>query len=181
MADKMTLAQIDLSEFTCPEIDETLRQRPPAAFSVVDIASLMELIPSNAPNDTCVAELLAEQHLELLLQVLIFNGSRSCTLRALIDTGAKVSLLINTGILHDTVAAANPLNLVTANGTPMRGGQFGAEVTLKIPIAVPHKKKMVSHALTLKNQWAYEADIKGVDMIIGYPLMVVMHLVPIPS
>ena len=181
MDDKVALCKNDLSTLACPEIAESISQRPAAAFSMVDISTLPEVCTSPQQVEASVAQLLEGKHMELLLQVLVNDGTSEFTLRALIDTGAKVALLINNGILHNTTVASNPLNLVTANGAPMNGGQFGAHVTLKIPIALPCKKKLLPQALTLKNQWAYEADIRGVDMIMGYPFVVAMRLLPIPS
>ena len=90
-------------------------------------------------------------------------------------------LIVRTRVLPNTSASPSPLQLVTADGTPMLGGTTGCAVTLKIPVAVPHGHKLRTSALVFRDQWAYEANISGVDMIIGNPFLYSMRLVPIPS
>ena len=156
--------------------------RPVAAFSMVDICCLPEMTPPRliTPilNTHCVS---GGKERELVLNVLLENGGKLHTLRTLVDTGAKVTLIVKPGILINTKPAMNPLRLVTADGSPMRGGHIGAFVDLKIPIQVPSKRKLDPSSIACKNQWVYEAEISGVDLIIGYPFLHAMQLVPLPS
>ena len=159
-----------------------IQKRPIAAFSMVDIAELPEISPQSEKTRTMnVVEQTLQKDLELVLQVLMHNAGQQHLLRTLVDTGAKVPLIVKMGILTSTTAALNPSTFVTANGDPMAGGFQGATVNIKIPIALPQRKKFIPSAIVYKDQWVYEADIRGVDMIIGYPFLKTMHLVPIPS
>ena len=159
-----------------------VEKRPLAAFSMVDINHLPEMTPptlTNPPLDMkCVT---GGKDLELVFNVLIEHEGKSHTARTLVDTGAKVTLIVKTGVLTKTVMATHPLNLITADGSPMKGGNVGAFVDLKIPIHVPSKKKMDPSSIVCKRQWVYEAEIAGVDLIIGYPFLHAMQLVPLPS
>ena len=156
--------------------------RPIAAFSLVDIAHLPEATPPAATNTstplTCID---GGKQLELVLNVLLDDEGNITTARTLVDTGAKVTLIVKPGVLTKTTCAATPLTLVTADGSPLKGGNIGAWVDLKIPIYVPSKKKLDPSSIVCKQQWVYEADIAGVDLIIGYPFLHAMHLVPLPS
>ena len=143
MADKVTAVEKDLSEMADGKgemlqsnlppdhaqvpvvlnLPERLCRISPGAYSMGDITILHALNPSPVPNARTV-DLLGGKQLELLLNVLVIEGGHHQTLRALIDTGAKVPLIINFGFLTTPVSAASTLNLVTANGSPMRGWGF---------------------------------------------------------
>ena len=158
-----------------------LQLRPIAAFSKVDIDKLPELTPSPTPSSsTPLLHIVGGKDLELVLQVLLTEKGPAHVLRTLVDTGAKVPLIVKTGVLQSSTAAAHPLNLVTADGTPMMGGTTGATATLKIPIAVPKGRRLTTSAMVVQDHWVYEADISGVDMIIGNPFLCAMKLVPVP-
>ena len=125
MADKVTAVERDLSEMADGKgemlqsnlppdhaqlpvvlnLPERLCRIPPAAYSMGDITILHELTPSPVPNARTV-DLLGGKQLELLLNVLVIEGGHHQTLRALIDTGAKVPLIINFGFLTTPVSAA---------------------------------------------------------------------------
>ena len=115
--------------------------RPEAAFSRVDIQKLPESTPlTTTMPSTPLYNIGGGKDLELVLRVLLYQGGRPHVLRALVDTGAKVPLIIRTGLVPSTLNAPSPLHLVTADGTPMQGGTTGCTCDVKIPIAVPYKK-----------------------------------------
>ena len=163
-------------------LPQRLELRPVAAFSQVDIDRLPELSPPRtAPSATPYFQIGGGKDLELVLNVLLLHEQHTHLLRALVDTGAKVPLIVRSGTLQTTSPSPTPLQLVTADGTPMLGGTTGGTATLKVPVAVPCGGKLKTSALVFKDQWVYEANISGVDMIIGNPFLYAMKMVPIPS
>ena len=159
-----------------------LERRPIASFSMVDLASLPVITPSPTTTaSTPLRKIEGGKDLELVIQVLLEEGGRQHTVRTLVDTGAKVPLIVRGGLLTKTTPSPTPLRLVTADGTPMMGGATGCMASLKIPIAVPSRKKTSTTSVQFSDQWVYEAGITGVDLIIGFPFLCAMRLVPVPS
>ena len=104
---------------------------------------------------------------QLLLTIHITIGDVRRTAKALIDTGAQVSI-VRQGLLPDECfrAARKPLLLKTASGELLPGGQHVASLLVEIdaetdagcPVKTPWKTNITVH----------DGDV-GADMIIGYP------------
>jgi len=101
------------------------------------------------------------------------QGGEDLMLQALIDTGAEANL-IRFGILpsHCMMESKNPIALITADGTHMRGGR--REVALQLCFStMPMGRKRSTSWCTQAT--FYEADI-GADINLSYPWLEQAHL-----
>ena len=91
--------------------------------------------------------------------------------RMMIDTGCQVSIVFRKGLIEGKylVKALQPVSILTASGSNLTGGQKGCYLSVVIPICdeATGSTRMVHCAPS----WAYEAAIKGNDLIIGYPFL----------
>ena len=96
------------------------------------------------------------------------SRGQSKVLKILIDTGAEVNL-IKPGIFPASSfqPAANPLKLVTVNGSALQGGQMTIPLVLHLQGEHPKTGKTSHHLL---GGLFYEADI-GWDAIISYQML----------
>ena len=111
---------------------------------------------------------------QLLLTIHITIEDVKRTVKALIDTGAQVSI-VRQGLLPDECfrAARKPLLLKTASGELLPGGQRVASLLMEIdaetdkgcPVKTPWKTNITVH----------DGDV-GADMIIGYPWLMRQRL-----
>ena len=104
---------------------------------------------------------------QLLLTMHIIIGKEDRVVKALIDTGAQVSI-IRHGLLPESVfkQAKKPLMLKTANGEALSGGQRVAN--LQLEIAAESDDGCLVRPPWKTNITVHDGDI-GADMIIGYP------------
>ena len=104
---------------------------------------------------------------QLLMHVVLEAGGVVRHARALVDTGAQVSL-IRTGLLPDEVfqPARRPLALKTASGEPLQGGQRVA--TLQVEFAAETEGGVRTQTPWKTDVAVHDGDI-GVDVILGYP------------
>ena len=108
-----------------------------------------------------------EMFLELRVQ---FRGDtkwHAC--RALVDTGCRVPLIFNIGICPKGLLtkAMRKVRVVSADGSPMVGGDSGVEVTLGIPVYA--LDGTCTEFLAPKN-WGYQVQTTC-DCILGFPLL----------
>ena len=111
---------------------------------------------------------------ELLLDVSIKCSAGSFAARALVDTGARIPLVFRPGLLPPgTVQPAKfPVQFSTATGAPMVGGTSGLMLQLVLPVEASTELFLVKTTPL----FAYEADVVGCDLIIGYPFLKAFHL-----
>ena len=81
--------------------------------------------------------------------------------RTLVDTGSRLPLLVRKGLMETKRIAPFPVQLRTANGSPLEGGTEGCWVTMKLPLYTAG----VTNYHTFDPVWGFEADIVG-DCII---------------
>ena len=110
-------------------------------------------------------------HTSLVIPVQARSGSVTQTLRALVDTGAAMPLVIRTGAFPASVIQKStwPVKFVTASGTVMTGGTTGVKLEISLPVAVPGQELV--NRVECEALWAYEADLHSTEMIIGYPFL----------
>ena len=96
------------------------------------------------------------------------------TVRVLVDTGAKIPLVFRKNLFPKTSLkkACFPVNFTTVDGQRMEGGNHGLFLELWLPV---HRQGRLINARTC-SLFAYEADIQGIDIIMGYPFLKVFNL-----
>ena len=94
--------------------------------------------------------------------------------RVLVDTGAKIPLVFKHGLIPQDklMKASFPVKFSTVDGQTMEGGKHGLLMELRLPVWMQERHR-VARTVPL---FAYEANIHGVDMIMGYPFLKVFHL-----
>ncbi|EPS64364.1 hypothetical protein M569_10417, partial [Genlisea aurea] len=87
----------------------------------------------------------------------------------LIDTGCRIPVVFRTGLCPVSLLSTAPrgINIVTADGSKMAGGQMGSKLILRIPTKV---MAGACEFVTVDGQWGYEANITN-DFIFGYPFL----------
>ena len=108
---------------------------------------------------------------ELTIQSKLSVQNFHANVSALIDTGCRIPLLIRTGLIPPRylVRASRSIKILTADNSPMIGGTHGCKVELILPVffnaGTPPKQ------LRCPPLWAYECQLIGSDLIIGYPFL----------
>ena len=94
--------------------------------------------------------------------------------QVLIDTGAKIPLVIRKGLFakESLRKATFPVHFSMVDGQNMEGGSHGIFVELQLPV---YTQGRLINARTVK-LFAYEANIRGIDVIAGYPFLKVFNL-----
>ena len=112
---------------------------------------------------------------ELVLQAQLKCSTGVHAVQVLVDTGAKIPLVFRNGLipLKALKKASFPVHFSTADGHDMEGGTRGLFMEMRLP-AISKGRLVVARTVPL---FAYEADIHGVDVIIGYPFLKVFNLV----
>ena len=102
------------------------------------------------------------------------SSSAKQKFRVLVDTGAKIPLAFRQGLFAQKyLRKANfPVRFTTADGQHMNGGNYGLFIELMLPI---WREGRLINAQTC-SLFAYEADIHGVDIIMGYPFLKVFNI-----
>ena len=107
--------------------------------------------------------------IELIFPVISESCEGEKTLRTPIDTGCRMGLCVRTGVFAESSLqpARFPVLIQTANGEFCKGGSKGLDLTLTMSVQDGDRTKKVR----LEPYWCYEAGIKEVDLIIGYPYL----------
>ena len=118
----------------------------------------------------CGDQLLDTDVLELLLKDVLKAGPVKKIVRCLVDSGARLPLTVREDLFprNRLKRAKFPVAFTTVDGSPMKGGQSGLFVTLKLPICTSNDKFEVVRTQPL---FAYVAELHDVDVIIGYPFL----------
>jgi hypothetical protein len=105
-----------------------------------------------------------------------FPGGENRRVRVLIDTGASVNL-VRKGLFpeSDFIPAKNPVQLSTANGQLLDGGQC----TIKLRMTFGQDNGRIVQPWRVWGEF-YEADTRA-DMILSYPWLGANHLAVIPE
>ena len=116
--------------------------------------------------------------LELMLDVKLRFGSVSLSARALIDTGARIPLVFQRGLVPASLVkpARFPVRFSTASGDAMEGGSTGLMLRTVLPVWSNGEKVLVKTSPL----FAYEACLSGCDVILGYPFLKAFRLLPDP-
>ena len=111
---------------------------------------------------------------ELVLSALVRCAAGRKKVSVLIDTGAKIPLVFRQGLFDPKVLkkACFPVHFSTADGQSMEGGTHGLFLEFRLPVW--SRGRLIS-AKTC-SLFAYEANIHGVDIIMGYPFLKVFNL-----
>ena len=106
---------------------------------------------------------------ELMVEVVVKINHFHVNAIVLIDTGCRLPLIFKKGLIPSSllVRAERPIKICTADNSPLRGGDRGCLMNLEIPIYVGSGSGSAD-TLQVQNVWAYEANIHGSDMILGY-------------
>ena len=112
---------------------------------------------------------LPHSEVSLVISVLAVCQSGQRELKALIDTGAAVPLVFKTGLFAEDCLKKSvwPVKFVTASGTVMTGGTSGCKLEIWMTVSGSEGPEVVA----CNPLWAYEADLKSCDLIIGYPFL----------
>ena len=111
---------------------------------------------------------------ELVLSATLKCAAAMHKVRVLVDTGAKIPLVFRRGLLAgDALRKATfPVQFSMVDGQNMEGGSHGIFVELRLPVNVAGR---LIDARTVP-LFAYEANIHGIDVIVGYPFLKVFNL-----
>ena len=111
---------------------------------------------------------------ELVLHVNAKCGNDTFNVRILVDTGAKIPLVFQRGLIPSTSLrkAAFPVKFTTVDGQAMEGGTYGTFLEFRLPI---WRQERLITARTC-SLFAYEANVQGVDIIMGYPFLKAFNL-----
>lgn len=113
--------------------------------------------------------------LELLLTVVAKTGPVIQKVTCLVDTGARTPITFRTGLFADRklITAKYPVRFTQADGTPMTGGRRGLFLSLQLPVCNGADQYQFVRTMPL---FAYEADLHGTDVLIGYSFMKAFNL-----
>ena len=106
---------------------------------------------------------------ELVLRAQVRSSAGIHDVKVLVDTGAKIPLAFRKGLFAKEAlkVAQFPVHFSVADGQPMEGGTHGAFLQLRLPV---HTDQGLVLAKTAR-LFAYEANIRGMDVIVGYPFL----------
>ena len=106
---------------------------------------------------------------EMLIQAMVKTPAGRTQVRVLVDTGAKVPLVFRKDLLPKPCLkkACYPVHFLTVDGQRMEGGTHGQFMELWLPI-YRNERLITARTCAL---FAYEADIKDIDIIMGYPFL----------
>ena len=113
-------------------------------------------------------------HTSLIVSVQVVSGSMTKTLRALIDTGAAMPMVIRSGIFPTSMMQRSvwPVKFVTASGSVMAGGTYGLKLEVSLSVMIPDESGTdLVDRVQCQPLWAYEAELHSCDLIIGYPFL----------
>jgi hypothetical protein len=110
--------------------------------------------------------------LELVVEAEIVIGQFRTKATVLVDTGCRIPLLFRSTLIPSQyiTKADYPINITTADNSPMTGGTHGCRLEVHIPIfsGVYTSSERPLKCLPI---WGYECGIYGTDIIIGYPFL----------
>ena len=108
--------------------------------------------------------------MELILSIDLRVKYFTKSVSALADTGCRIPILFRRGLIPDNLLqnAVKPIKLVTADSTPMLGGDRGCEILLTFPVGFENNRTEIFRCPPC---WAYESAIQGSDIILGYPFL----------
>ena len=114
--------------------------------------------------------------LEMVLKIQVYIGSMMKELTCLVDTGARLPLTFKSGTFakQKLRRAKLPVKFTTVTGDTMTGGSEGVFMSLRIPVCTEKDQFVFVKTRPL---FAYEANVCGVDLIIGYPFLKAFNLV----
>ena len=77
------------------------------------------------------------RQMELMVRATIGVGSFTCQASVLVDTGCRIPLLFRRGLIPRALLepAQRPIQIYTADGTPMLGGSRGCVMRVTLPVA----------------------------------------------
>ena len=107
----------------------------------------------------------------LVLDVQLFTDMGVRTVKALVDTGAAIPLVVRTGLFpqHSLRKSVWPVKFVTASGQVMLGGDTGLRMQLGFSI---HDSATGAVSRVLCDPlWCYVAQLHSTDLIVGYPFL----------
>ena len=111
---------------------------------------------------------------EMVLSAAMKTSSQTSDVSVLVDTGAKIPLAFRKGLLAEKSPrqAAFPVHFSLADGQAMDGGKRGTFLELRIPVWSQ------GQLITAKTTplFAYEVNLHGVDIIMGYPFLRAFYL-----
>ena len=115
---------------------------------------------------------------ELSIQAKICVQNFSTSASVLIDTGCRIPLLFRQNLIPSKfiTQAKQPIQILTADNTPMLGGQFGCTLTIFLPILTDTCNQETGF-LRCDSVFAYMADVKGSDIVLGYPFLKSCNLI----
>jgi hypothetical protein len=104
--------------------------------------------------------------MELLVQAEIRTQNFSTKCKILVDTGCRIPLLFRTGLIPNSllVKAKYPIKIMTADNSPMCGGDLGCFLDILLPI-IPKHHSQPPHIQNFLGTWSYESGIRGSDVI----------------
>jgi hypothetical protein len=84
-----------------------------------------------SPEPACKLPLI-----ELMVTAELFTQNFSTSVTVLIDTGCRLFVLYRKGVIpEEYIRTPNrPINICTADNSPMDGGKYGCVMTLSLPI-----------------------------------------------
>ena len=111
---------------------------------------------------------------ELVLQARVKSAVGKQEVKILVDTGAKIPLVCRHGLFPKSCLkkASFPVHFSTVDGQRMDGGTHGLFLEFWLPM---WRQGRLITARTC-SLFAYEANIQGIDIIIGYPFLKVFNL-----
>jgi len=94
-------------------------------------------------------------------------------LRALVDTGAAVPLVVKQGLFSQDQLLKSmwPVQFRTASGAKLPGGEFGLYLELSFLVTIPGPNGQDLEMVHCEPMWTYEAELHETEMIIGYPFL----------
>jgi len=107
----------------------------------------------------------------LMLDVQLFTDLGMRTVKALVDTGATIPLVVRPGLFpqHKLRKSVWPVKLVTASGQVMPGGDTG--LRMQLGFAVHNGDPDTVSRVLCDPLWCYVAEIHNNDLLIGYPFL----------
>ena len=115
---------------------------------------------------------------ELSVQAEIRLDNFRTSVSVLIDTGSRIPLLLRQNLIPDDylIPAKRVIRILTADNSPMDGGDTGCNLMLLLPI-LPGKLNSRAGYLRCHPVWGYVADVQGSDVVLGYPFLKFFSLV----